>query len=33
LESSVCNLVVRDIWSRSNLKDDVLEEVYMVRLS
>jgi hypothetical protein len=28
LESFVCNLVVRDIWSRSNLKDDVLEEVY-----
>jgi hypothetical protein len=27
-ESSVCNLVVRDIWSRSRLNNDVLEEVY-----
>ncbi|KAH8801561.1 hypothetical protein F5884DRAFT_807117 [Xylogone sp. PMI_703] len=25
---SVCNLVVRDIYSRSRLNDDVLEEVY-----
>jgi hypothetical protein len=28
LESNVCNLVVRDIFSRSRLHPDVLEEVY-----
>lgn len=27
-ETSVCNLVVKDIFSRSRLQDDVLEEVY-----
>ncbi|RDL39511.1 uncharacterized protein BP5553_03851 [Venustampulla echinocandica] len=27
-ENCVCNLVVRDIWSRSRLHQDVLEEVY-----
>ncbi|KAG9238011.1 hypothetical protein BJ875DRAFT_102413 [Amylocarpus encephaloides] len=27
-EMLVCNLVVRDIWSRSRLHDDVLEEAY-----
>ncbi|RDW94910.1 hypothetical protein BP5796_00673 [Coleophoma crateriformis] len=27
-EASVCNLVVQDIWSRSRLHADVLEEVY-----
>jgi len=27
-EYTVCNLVVRDIWSRSRLSSDVLEEVY-----
>lgn len=27
-ENMVCNLVVRDIWSRSRLHPDVLEEVY-----
>jgi len=28
MESSVCSLVVRDVWSRSRLHTDVLEEVY-----
>ena len=28
MESSVCNLVARDIFSRSRLHTDVLEEVY-----
>ncbi|EPE29566.1 EF-hand [Glarea lozoyensis ATCC 20868] len=28
LESSVSNLVVRDIWSRSRLNSDILEEAY-----
>ncbi|KAF4637956.1 hypothetical protein G7Y89_g105 [Cudoniella acicularis] len=27
-ENTVCNLVVRDIWDRSRLHSDVLEEVY-----
>lgn len=27
-EGKVCNLVVRDVWSRSRLSKDVLEEVY-----
>lgn len=27
-ENEVCNLVVRDVWSRSRLGEDVLEEVY-----